>query len=179
MAAELTLEVLDALLSPTQNAKAEEYYQSIPLVHRMSSLVQLLPNLLQDPNQNGYVAQSMLACVLLRRNIQSLGGMIACNDPVEGVESVQKVVEICKHVVDTVLALWSALETSNSTMKPIRRQMAFVVAEIVSTLLLTEENSSVAVVNLVLEKIAPAVSSDRLMSVSTRIVMDLTYVFYF
>jgi hypothetical protein len=160
--AELTLELLDALLSPTQNAKAEEYYQSIPLIRRISSLVQLLQGLqLTTPQDstNGsssFQSQSMLACVLLRRNIQSLGGAIAINDTVavEGLANVGQAVDLCKGVVEALLTMWG----QGTWNKPVKRQMGFVLAEATSTLLLMDEGTSGDVVNLILGNIAPAVS---------------------
>ena len=69
----VTLDLLDALLSPTDCASAELMYYSIPLISRASSILSILISF--PPHCNTNTGRIMLASVLLRRDIATIEKM--------------------------------------------------------------------------------------------------------
>ena len=180
---EITIELIDALLSPTTNANAESQYQSIPVPNRIQSLLTFLhQSLLSSSISLSYndISRYMLAAVLLRRDVASLGGYNIKNVKLH---SEWEVVRILGETITPLLNLFDACcsngnsnSNSNSntatttrpisrhsgsadSLKGVKRQIGFVIAQVCSTLTVMEDEISVHVMNLVLEKIAHGVST--------------------
>jgi hypothetical protein len=132
MAMMITVELLDALISPgPSRQQAEVHFQSIPLVERVQGLLNVLflPNI-----EEGHV---LMATVLLRRDIASLG-----------VQQTSTV--LLKSLVEPLLQLFQKLASASC-----RRQVGYCLAEVCCSLSLSEEGQ--AVFETVLATIAPKV----------------------
>jgi hypothetical protein len=154
--AAITVELLDALLNPVDGRAAEGQFQSIPLPTRVHDLFTLLIHTIA-PQQN--IPRCMLACVLLRRDISSLGGY-ACVQQQQQV--VGEVVAMLGAMVDPLLGVAGLGQVDPEKEKdpnaPTRRQLGFVVAEVCATLSLLDDGLAQASVQSV-QKVLNCISS--------------------
>ena len=142
----ITLEILDALLSPTNRSEAERHFNSVPLIERASSLISLLLSLPHDDVEN--VGRMMLAAVLLRRDISSIGGL-GLNPTTER----NGLVSLLRGMAEPLMEFFVKVCDGG-----IRRQICHVVAELCLSLSLLEEDGGKAVMKGVLGRVGPGVS---------------------
>jgi hypothetical protein len=128
----ITVDLLDALLSSGPSRQpAEVYFQSQPLVERIQGVFNVL--FLPDIQQG----QLLMATVLLRRDISSLG--MQETSP-----------ELLQKLVEPLLQLFEKLSSASC-----RRQVGYCLAEVCNSLSLSQEGQ--AVVETVLTTIVPKV----------------------
>ncbi len=156
----ITIQLIDALLNPSQDRSAETHYQSIILPSRVLGLFSLLsqsefqtqPNI--DAND---VARCMLTCVLLRRDISCLGGYAIQNS-----HQIHEIVQMLAGMVNPMLECLSCQldmnsgstdATNDKKIAPIKRQIRFVMAEVCSILSLMDEAKAKEAVNATLSNI--------------------------
>ncbi len=157
----ITIQLIDALLNPSQDRSAETHYQSILLPSRVLGLFSLLsqsefqtqPNI--DAND---VARCMLTCVLLRRDIACLGGYA-----IQNAHQIHEIVQMMTGMLMPLLqSLSSPTDSANTTndkkVAPIKRQIRFVLAEVCSILSLMDETKAKEAVNEIFRSISNVVS---------------------
>ena len=146
----VTLDLLDALLSPTDRASAELIYHSLPLISRASSILSILISF--PPHCNTNTGRIMLASVLLRRDIATMGGTIDNSVHLSEKKSYAK---LLTEMVDPMMDLFG--KANDGT----RRFLGHVVAEIclsLSVLDESNENLSEKVIREIIDRIGPGVS---------------------
>ena len=158
---EITIELIDALLSPAANPNAESQFKSIPVPTRVQSLLVILQQCLPSqssttaqPQANTNIPRLMLTAVLLRRDVSSLGGYSIKN------VKLNSEWEIVRMLGETVKPLLDIFDLCNrdEAMHGIRRQIGFVIAEVCSSLSVMEDGIAVDVMNVVLNRSANGVS---------------------
>jgi hypothetical protein len=142
--AQISIGLIDALLQPSHDRSAEETFKSISLPERVNGLFHLLSSLsLQD------VSRSMLICVLLRRDISSLGEYT--------MKRMDQGVEITKMLAIFIAPLLNIMHTSGMDAH-VQRLLGHVIAEVCSVLSLLDPQLASNSVSIVLDKIADGVS---------------------
>lgn len=139
----ITLELLDALLNPSEGRSGEEHFSSIILPSRVHGLFSLLINTISPQD----AARSMLACVLLRRDISSLGVYTFA----QGHEDqAADIVSMLGGMVDPLLnILGQNAHTS--------RLIGFVIAEVCAALSLMDTNKALMAVNNIIKIVESSV----------------------
>lgn len=135
----ITTALLDALLSSgASRQQAEIVLNSMSLVDRIQGLMNVLhsPALADGP--------MLMAFVLLRRNVASLGEESLRNPSVNGVD-------LLKSLVEPLLQLFQSLSSA------CQRQVGFVLTEVCCSLSLLSANDSQAALHSILNAIAPMV----------------------
>ncbi|KAL7537732.1 hypothetical protein ACHAXR_008907 [Thalassiosira sp. AJA248-18] len=140
----VTNNLLDSMLTPTPGQPAEALYHSIPLPNRVRELTSLLHQLSSSCDNNN-AGRSMLAAVLLRRDIGSLGG----NETMTGLSSSQSVA-IMGDIAEPLLSLFSS--SSQTTQ---RRQIGHCIAELCSSLSVVSESHGREWMKSVLGRLEP------------------------
>lgn len=142
--AQISIGLIDALLQPSHDRSAEETFKSISLPERVNGLFHLLSSLsLQD------VSRSMLTCVLLRRDISSLGEYT--------MKHMDQGVEITKMLGIFIAPLLNIMHTSGMDAHA-QRLIGHVIAEVCSVLSLLDPQLASNSVSIVLDKIADGCS---------------------
>jgi hypothetical protein len=141
----ISVELIDALLQPNHDRSAEQIFKAISLPVRINGLINLLPTLsLQD------VSRSMLVCVLLRRDISSLGEYT--------MKHMDQGMDITKMLGLFISPLLNMMYTSGVDAQ-VQRLLGHVIAEVCSVLSLLDAQLASNSVSIVLDKIADGVSS--------------------
>lgn len=167
--AQVSIELIDALLSPTTNPNAESQYKSIAIPIRVQSLLSIIEQTLfqqkqqeqQQHNNATHIPRLMLSSVLLRREISSLGSYTLKNSV--KLNSEWEIVRMLGESIKPLLAIFDTICIHNhtfndSSLNNVRRQIGFVIAQVCSTLSIMDDGISVDVMNAVLDKIAHGVS---------------------
>lgn len=140
----ISVELIDALLQPNHDRSAEKTFKSISLPDRVNGLFHLISSLsLQD------VPRSMLTCVLLRRDISSLGEY--------SIKNADQGMDITKMLGIFISPLLNIMYSSGVDTQ-VQRLLGHVIAEICSVLSLLDAQLASNSVSLVLDKIADMVS---------------------
>ena len=147
----ITVELIDALLNPSKGRTAEDQFKSINLPTRVHGLFSLLIHTISPQD----VPRCMLACVLLRRDISSLGAYTC----VQGhIDQAREIAAMLGAMVDPLLAFLGQMYQDQDQDAQTRRQLGFVVAEVCSTLSLLDDDLAQASVNNVLNSISSSCS---------------------
>lgn len=140
----ITIDIIDALLHPSLGRNAEETFKAIALPVRVHGLFEVLSSL--SPQD---VSRFMLACVLIRRDISSLGVYVMKNS--EHGPDVTKLLEI---MLPNLLNMMD----STGIDSQVHRLLGHVVAEVCSVLSLLDFDLASSSVSIVWDKIADPVS---------------------
>ena len=174
--AEVTIELIEALLCPSTNRNAEREYKSIAIstrVQSLSSILQSLASLTSTPTPSNATSLSssavttlssptaMLTAVLLRREISSLGGY--CNIKKVKLNSEWEIVRMLGEVITPLLNIFD--QCKNIDCNAFRRQIGFAIAEVCSSLTIMDDNFAIEVMNAILEQIAADVSVIKFFSI--------------
>ncbi len=162
---QITIELIDSLLSPTTNPNAESQYKSFPIPIRIQSLLSILQHsLLQQQQQSSSTSYNiprlMLTSVLLRREVSSFGNYNIKNVKMT---SEWEIVRILGEMINPLLEIFHVCgdtrsQRNNDELKNVRRMIGYVIAQVCSSLSVMEEGISVDVMNVVLDTIAHGVS---------------------
>ena len=152
----VTIPLLDSMLTPTPGQPAETLYRSIPLSNRVRELTTLLTQLYNSNNAGGTVndsnneGRSLLAAVLLRREISALGG----NESMTGIPTSN-----CLALMgETAEPLMSLFTLDNSSVNQSRRQIGHCIAELCCSLSVVSPNDGREWMKSVLGRLEPGVS---------------------
>lgn len=144
----ITPELLEALLSPENDAngdspraRAEAYLQTLSIVERTQSLLQVLMKTQQE-------AHWMLTAVLLRRDIANLAGNVLAN-----VLDTATSLQLLKGMMEPLLAFF----LNTAVPANIRRLGGHCLAELCASLSILSPYDSDAAFENILSKIAPMV----------------------
>ena len=143
----ITIELIDGILSPTTHASAEVAYKAIPLLERINGILSLTGRM-PCINNHQDVGRAMLSYVLLRRDISLLCGE-ANKD--ETAQTISLLSNMEGQLTDAFF------RTANENGS-VRRQIAFCVAEICSSLTLLNDKAGLDAMSGLLLKIKPSVS---------------------
>lgn len=145
----ITVELIDSLLNPSQGRSAEDQFKSINLPTRVHGLFSILIHTISPQD----VPRCMLACVLLRRDIASLGAFTCMQG--HG-DMAREIVAMLGAMVDPLLAYLGQIHQDKDVQT--KRQLVFVIAEVCSTLSLLDDELARSSINNVLNSISSAVS---------------------
>ena len=156
----VTVDLLDSMLSPTPGQPASEaLYRSIPLPNRVRELTSLLGQLNGSNNNanNNYVAtnnagRSMLAAVLLRRDISTLAGA----ETMTGLPPSASLA-LMGEVAEPLMALFTKQQQQQQQT---RRQIGHCIAELCGSLSVMSGEHGREWTTSVLERLEPGVSDD-------------------
>ena len=152
----ITAELLDALLNPSLGRNAEQQFKAIILPSRIHGLFSILQSLQCDNANAGECisdSRSMLACVLLRRDVSAIGGYVS-KQPNEANE----ILSMLTGMVQPLLGFFQVLCEQNQSQSQVQRQIGFVIAELCSALSLLTEEAAATAATLVLNTIGQACS---------------------
>ena len=153
----VTIPLLDSMLTPTPGQPAETLYRSIPLSNRVRELTTLLTQLYNSNNNAGGTVndsnnegRSMLAAVLLRREISTLGG----NESMTGIPT-SNCIALMGEIAEPLMSLFTL---DNSSVNQSRRQIGHCIAELCCSLSVVSPNDGREWMKSVLGRLEPGVS---------------------
>ena len=152
----VTIPLLDSMLTPTPGQPAETLYRSIPLSNRVRELTTLLTQLYNSNNAGGTVndsnneGRSLLAAVLLRREISALGG----NESMTGIPT-SNCIALMGEIAEPLMSLFTL---DNSSVNQSRRQIGHCIAELCCSLSVVSPNDGREWMKSVLGRLEPGVS---------------------
>ena len=150
----VTIPLLDSMLTPTPGQPAETLYRSIPLSNRVRELANLLTQLYSNAggvNDSTNEARSMLAAVLLRREISTLGG----NESMTGIPT-SNCIALMGEIAEPLMSLFTL--DNNSSINQSRRQIGHCIAELCCSLSVVSPNDGKEWMKSVLGRLEPGVS---------------------
>ena len=155
----VTIELLDCMLTPTPGHPAEALYQSVPLSNRVRQLTALLAQLYTCTNADAAIAannagRSMLAAVLLRRDIGTLGG----SEAMTGLPQ-NETIQLLGEVAEPLMSLFSQEGGARQQQQQqSRRQIGHCIAELCGSLSVVSESHGREWMKSVLGRLQPGVS---------------------
>ena len=166
----VSLELIDQLLSPSQNRDAEQHFKAIVLPSRIHGLFTLLSSLMAS-NQEEH-PRCMLASVLLRRDLSSLGGFMMTKANQDAVP-LNDVLSMLSSMVQPLMAFFQQAQ------KQAQRRISFIIAELCSALSLLNQEAAITASNTILSAIyscskAHKPSLDLLAAIANRAPFALT-----
>lgn len=142
----ITVELLDSMLAPSPGNPAEAHYRTIPLDSRVRELTRLLDQLYNNNAANS--GRLMLAAVLLRREVETLGG----KQQLTGLDP-SSAVSLMGEIANPLMQLFLQKEMTQS-----RRQIGHIIAELSSSLSLVSAKDGQEWMKTILNHIRPGVS---------------------
>lgn len=137
----ITTELLDALLSSgPSRQEAEAHFNSLELVDRIQGLISVLSSLTKPDH-------ILIASVLLRRDISTLGGQA-----LEQQIPPDSALQLLKNLAEPLLQLFQSLPSA-----PCRRQVGYCLCEVICSLSLLSEQESQKTLQAILTTIGPSV----------------------
>ena len=159
---DLTESLLDSLLNPGIGRNAEQQFKAITLPSRIHGLFSLLQSSLlnanvnanhANANANANASRTMLACVLLRRDISSIAGHVSQHVHTQMQPNENDIIAMLNGMVQPLLDFFQ-----QPLQSPVQRQLGFIIAELCSALSILDENAAITTATLVLHTIGHACS---------------------
>lgn len=142
----ITIELLDSMLAPSPGNPAEAHYRTIPIESKVRELTNLLTQL--DGGNATNAGRCMLAAVLLRREVETLGG----KQQLTGLAP-SSAVSLMGQIANPLMSLFLQKEVTQS-----RRQIGHIIAELSSSLSLVSVEDGKEWTKTVLNHIRTGVS---------------------
>ena len=152
----VTVDLLDAMLSPAPGQPPEALFRSIPLPQRVREVASLLQQLSSSPDAAATdAARCQLAAILLRKDLAVLGGSASLSGVSRG-----ECVRLLGEVAEPLVGLFVRAPSPRGRA-PARRQIGHALAELCGSLSLLSPEHGKEWMASVLGRLEPGVSASR------------------